>query len=180
MKGHHMSIEAVSVAAIQSPEHRHPLPGARSFDSDVGAILPRARARGAAAGLPYAGEVSPEEAWELFSAGAAEIVDVRTAEERKFVGHVPDSAHVAWATGLSLTKNPRFLRELEAKRSKDAVILLICRSAKRSDEAAVVAARAGWQNVFNVLEGFEGERDERQQRGSLSGWRLRGLPWVQD
>lgn len=38
--------------------------------------------------------------------------DVRTAEERKFVGLVPGSVHVTWATGTSLTRNPRFTRDL--------------------------------------------------------------------
>ncbi len=53
------------------------------------------------------------------------LVDVRTAEERKFVGHVPDSLHVAWATGTSLSRNPRFVRELESKLGgKDVSALL--------------------------------------------------------
>ena len=41
----------------------------------------------------------------------AVLVDVRTAEERKFVGHVPGSLHVAWASGTSLNRNPRFVKE---------------------------------------------------------------------
>jgi rhodanese-related sulfurtransferase len=108
------------------------------------------------------------------------LVDVRTAEERKFVGQVPDSLHVAWATGTSMTRNPRFARELEAKVKKDQVLLFICRSGKRSADAAQVAAKAGFANVFNVLEGFEGEIDGQRQRGKLGGWRLHGLPWQQD
>jgi len=60
--------------------------------------LEAARAVSAAAGLPYAGNVPPRLAWDLFSAGHAQLVDVRSAEERKFVGHVPESLHVAWAT----------------------------------------------------------------------------------
>nr|WP_315400479.1 rhodanese-like domain-containing protein [uncultured Duganella sp.] len=135
----------------------------------------------AASQLAYAGGVAPATAWELFSSGAAQLVDVRTAEERKFVGHVPGSAHVPWATGTALTRNPRFARELESKiGGKDAVVLLLCRSGKRSVLAAEAAAKAGLVNVFNVLEGFEGELDEGQQRGKADGWRLRGLPWIQD
>jgi len=127
------------------------------------------------------GGVPPAVAWQLFSSGQALLVDVRTAEERKFVGHVPDSLHVAWATGTALTRNPRFVRELESKAGgKDAVILLLCRSGKRSALAAEAAAKAGFTAVFNVLEGFEGEIDARQQRGKADGWRFHGLPWVQD
>jgi rhodanese-related sulfurtransferase len=131
-------------------------------------------------GLPYAGGVPPELAWSLVSAGQAVLVDVRSAEERKFVGHVPDSLHVPWATGTALTRNPRFVRELEAKTGKDARVLLLCRSGKRSALAAEAAAKAGFTQAFNVLEGFEGEIDENQHRGGQDGWRFHALPWVQD
>ncbi|MDO9434428.1 rhodanese-like domain-containing protein [Hydrogenophaga sp.] len=133
-----------------------------------------------AAGVPYAGGVPPALAWSLFSTGQAQLVDVRSAEERKFVGHVPDALHVPWATGTSLTRNPRFVRELEAKIGKDARILLLCRSGKRSALAAEAASKGGFTHVFNVLEGFEGEIDEHQHRGGQDGWRFHGLPWVQD
>ncbi|KVO61411.1 rhodanese-like domain-containing protein [Burkholderia stagnalis] len=142
--------------------------------------LDDARAAAAAVGTPYAGGVAPDIAWALFSAGDALLVDVRTAEERKFVGHVPDTLHVPWATGTSLTRNPRFVRELEAKTGKDALILLLCRSGNRSAQAAEAAAKAGFTQVFNVLEGFEGDLDEQQRRGSRNGWRFHGLPWAQD
>ncbi len=142
--------------------------------------LEAVRAVALATGLPYAGGVSPQLAWDLFSAGEALLVDVRTTEERKFVGHVPGSLHVAWASGTNLTRNPRFARELEAKVGKHTNILLLCRSGKRSVLAAEVATKAGFTRVFNVLEGFEGEIDAQQHRGGSDGWRLRGLPWVQD
>ena len=132
------------------------------------------------AGLTYAGGVTPTLAWSLASSGEAQLVDVRTAEERKFVGHVPNSVHVPWASGTSLTRNPRFVRELEAKVGKATPILLLCRSGKRSVLAAEAAAKSGFTHVFNVLEGFEGEIDDQQHRGTSDGWRLRGLPWVQD
>ena len=144
-------------------------------------VLASIKAVAAASQSPYAGGVNPALAWELFSAGDVLLVDVRTAEERKFVGHVPDSLHVPWATGTALTRNPRFARELESKvGGKDSVVLLLCRSGKRSALAAEAATKAGLTNVFNVLEGFEGEIDERQQRGKADGWRFHGLPWVQD
>ena len=119
-------------------------------------------------------------AWALVQAGAATLVDVRTAEERKFVGHVPGTTHVPWATGTALTRNPRFARELEAKVRKNQPVLLLCRSGKRSAAAAEAATRAGFTLAFNVLEGFEGALDQAGHRGATDGWRLRGLPWVQD
>ncbi|KGW37275.1 rhodanese-like domain-containing protein [Burkholderia pseudomallei] len=143
------------------------------------AVLDAAREAALATGLPYAGGVSPRDAWALVAAGRARLVDVRTAEERTFVGHVPDSLHVPWATGTSLTRNPRFVRELEAKTGKDAVVLLLCRSGNRSALAAQAAAKAGFTQVFNVLEGFEGDLDDAGHRGTTNGWRLHGLPWRQ-
>jgi rhodanese-related sulfurtransferase len=150
---------------------------------DVGpsvSALDEARARARTEALPYAGSLPPEQAWALVHSGRAKLVDVRSAEERKFVGHVPQSVHVAWATGTALTRNPRFVRELEAKADKGEVVLLLCRSGKRSAAAAEAATKAGFQHAFNVLEGFEGELDDRQHRGHADGWRFHGLPWVQD
>jgi len=151
-----------------------------SASSSLADSLESVRAVALATGLSYAGGVPPKLAFDLLSAGAAQLVDVRTAEERKFVGHVPGSLHVAWASGTSLTRNPRFVRELEAKTGKTATILLLCRSGKRSALAAEAAAQAGFTRVFNVLEGFEGEIDSQQHRGGNDGWRLHGLPWIQD
>lgn len=143
-------------------------------------VLERARQQAAIDNLPYAGSVAPHDAWDLFRSGEAVLVDVRSAEERKFVGHVPETRHVAWMTGLSLSRNPRFIKELEHKADKDDVILLLCRSGKRSAAAAEAAAKAGFKNVFNITEGFEGDLDDQQRRGGFNGWRHAGLPWIQD
>ena len=123
--------------------------------------------------------VSPRSAWHLFSTGSAVLVDVRTNEERIFVGFVPESTHVPWASGTSLTRNPRFVRELEARAGKHAPLLLLCRSGARAQAAAQAARAAGFTQVAVIDEGFEGELDERQQRGGRGGWRASGLPWVQ-
>jgi rhodanese-related sulfurtransferase len=87
---------------------------------------------------------------------------------------------VPWATGTAFTRNPRFIRELEGKVRKEEVLLFFCRSGARSILAAEAATRAQFLHAFNVLEGFEGELDEQRRRGSRDGWRLRGLPWIQD
>lgn len=156
------------------------LQAAETAASPLPAELQLAQATARELGLPFAGSVSPRQAWALFQGGRVALVDVRSAEERKFVGHVPGTLHVAWATGTSLTRNPRFVRELEAKVPKDQPVLLLCRSGKRSALAAEAATKAGFSGAFNVLEGFEGEIDAHQQRGKSGGWRYEGLPWVQD
>jgi rhodanese-related sulfurtransferase len=142
------------------------------------------RAQARAADLRYAGAVPPVEAWRLVQADSALLVDVRSSEERKYVGHVPCSYHVPWATGMALQPNPRFIRELEARiggpLGKEAVILLLCRSGTRSALAAAAATKAGFSHAFNVLDGFEGGINSYGQRGVLGGWRFHRLPWVQD
>jgi len=151
------------------------------LDITLPTTLERAREDAIASGLAFAGSVSPPEAWALAASGQAVLVDVRSNEERVFVGYVPGSVHVPWATGTALNRNPRFVRELEAKLGgKDKAILLLCRSGKRSALAAEAAAKAGFSLVFNVAQGFEGELDEHHQRGRLDGWRSLGLPWVQE
>jgi rhodanese-related sulfurtransferase len=143
-------------------------------------LLRRARLDGRAAGVRFAGVIAPVDAWTLVVAGIARLVDVRSPEERRYVGRVAGSVDVAWATGLELARNPGFLRELGAAVSKDDVLLFLCRSGKRSAAAAEAATEAGFAHAYNVLEGFEGDLDPHRQRGRMNGWRLHGLPWIQD
>jgi rhodanese-related sulfurtransferase len=138
------------------------------------AIFGAARETARQAGLQYAGDVTPEEAWYLFAHGDALLVDVRTAEELQTVGYVPDSIHIAWATGNPLERNPNFVRELESRANRQDVILFLCRSGRRSVAAAEAASRLGFRNVFNVTEGFEGVQ------GHGNGWRAYDLPWAKD
>ena len=150
-----------------------------SGDAELDGILKRAKERGAAQGLGYAGAVTPKEAWRLHAAGAAVIVDVRSAPERELVGRVPDALAVEWRAYGAKETNPRFLDELEAAVGRGAAVLFLCRSGVRSHHAAELAARAGFERAFNILEGFEGDLGSDQKRGMLGGWRRAGLPWVQ-
>ncbi|MDH0563646.1 rhodanese-like domain-containing protein [Acinetobacter courvalinii] len=143
-------------------------------------ILQRAQQYAEDNELDFTGSIPPAEAWFLVQQGHAILVDVRTNEERRFVGYVPESVHVAWATGTSFNRNPRFLKELESQVGKDKTILLLCRSGKRSALAATAAFSAGFAQVYNVLEGFEGDLNEQQQRNQSNGWRIHQLPWLQD
>jgi rhodanese-related sulfurtransferase len=148
--------------------------------SEIDAILAAAADRAVRQNLPYAGNVSPQEAWILASSGQAVIIDVRTSEEYKFVGHVAGTPLVSWQSGQPLTKNPKFTEELAAQAGKNDLILLLCRSGKRSAAAAEAATRAGFARVLNIREGFEGDISTQAQRGNVGGWRYHGLPWVQD
>ncbi|MEJ2436409.1 MAG: rhodanese-like domain-containing protein, partial [Pseudolabrys sp.] len=60
-----------------------------------------------------------------------------------------------------------------------APVVLICRSGKRSLDAGEALIRDGFTQVYNVLEGFEGELDDNHHRSTQGGWRFHGLPWEQ-
>lgn len=129
--------------------------------------------------LPYAGAVTPVEAWRLFASKQAKIVDVRTPAEFRFVGSVPGSVNIEWR-GADVLPVTMFISALRRAAGLSDPVLLLCRSAVRSDLAARAAASAGFTRVYNVLEGFEGKRNHQGRRGLLDGWRKQGLPWVQD
>jgi rhodanese-related sulfurtransferase len=156
-------------------EQTHDAPSAPS----PGDVFDLARVRRAELGLTYAGAVTPPEAWALMQARAATLVDVRTAPEFKFVGHVPGTVNVEWQ-GKDEAPLAKFIAGLRGNVAAGTTVLLICRSGVRSHAAAAVAAAAGFERVYNVLEGFEGQIDATHQRGKINGWRHAGLPWVQD
>jgi rhodanese-related sulfurtransferase len=159
----------MSVATLSSHDEAHGVGHALSGIS-AESVLAAARVIAQDDGLQYAGDVTPQEAWDLFSSGAAKLVDVRTGRELQHVGRVPEAGHVEWLTGTGMLQNPHFIDELEAAIGTDDVVLFLCRSGKRSVAAAQAATEAGFRHVFNVLEGFEGDGNARR------GWLRHGLP----
>jgi len=129
-------------------------------------IKKAARERGQKMGLGYAGALLPAEAHKLMQAGA-KLVDVRTKPELQYVGKIPGSLAVEWQTYPGSRENPEFLAELAAAVPKDQPVMFICRSGARSHSAADAATRAGWREAYNVLEGFEGDKDAAQHRNSV-------------
>ncbi|MBP2412503.1 rhodanese-related sulfurtransferase [Arthrobacter stackebrandtii] len=129
--------------------------------------------------MSYAGDVSPESAWERVAAGAV-LVDVRTEGEWQHIG-VPDisalnakPAFIQWNLG-SGHNNPDFLRELAEVVQPGTELVVLCRSGARSIAAAEAATAAGY-TAWNILEGFEGEPDRYGER-VVNGWKNRKLPW---
>ncbi|QJD99088.1 rhodanese-like domain-containing protein [Massilia forsythiae] len=144
-------------------------------------ILDAARARGA--GQPYAGAVTPCEAFALLQSDArVKLVDVRTNAERDWIGRAavdePQQAAVQWTLYPGGAPNPDFATQLQQVADKEDVVLFLCRSGVRSRHAARVATELGFQDAFDILEGFEGDRDSEGHRKSLGGWCKAGLPWV--
>jgi rhodanese-related sulfurtransferase len=140
-----------------------------------------AKARGAEKKLPYAGALLPSEANAALKADAnAKLVDVRTQAELDWVGRIPGALTIEWNSWPEGEKNANFIEQLKsAVPNTQAPVMFLCRSGARSHNAALAAMQAGYSNVFNVLEGFEGDKDEHGHRNKLGGWRAAGLPWVQ-
>lgn len=142
-------------------------------------ILKTARERAEDGNLPYSGAVTPREAWQLCQTlPNVRIVDVRTRPEWQFVGIVPGAELIEWQSYPLMQHNPEFMQQLKSRVDSECVVLFLCRSAARSHEAAALAAVHGYSEAYNVLEGFEGDRNSHQQRGLSNGWKAAGLPWV--
>ncbi|QNA88157.1 rhodanese-like domain-containing protein [Massilia sp. Dwa41.01b] len=145
-------------------------------------ILASARTR--APGQPYAGAVTPREAFTLLQSDPkVKIVDVRTNAERDWVGRVAsvsEAQHVAvqWATYPGGQPNPQFSEQLGQVAGKDEVLLFLCRSGVRSRHSARVATELGYAQSYDILEGFEGDRDAEGHRKTIGGWCKAGLPWI--
>jgi rhodanese-related sulfurtransferase len=146
----------------------------------ISEILQGARERAQQMGLPYNGAVLPQEAYRLWrDAPGAKIVDVRTRAELDWVGRIPGAVEIELLSYPGGRPNPGFLPALEQQVDKEALVMFICRSGGRSHNAAMLAAQAGYTECYNVLEGFEGDKDEHGHRSTKGGWRKSGLPWVQ-
>lgn len=116
------------------------------------------------------------------------LIDVRSHMEFLFIGHPVGAVHIPWIDEPDWDINPHFVREVRqlllggissGSGNKQVPVILICRSGKRSLEAAELLVREGFANVYNIDEGFEGELDDHHHRSTLGGWRFHGLPWEQ-
>lgn len=146
-------------------------------------ILATALQRGKTNQLPYSGAVTPQEAYALLQANPnVKLVDVRTNAERDWVGRVaiPDTQHVAvqWNLYPGGVPNPEFMTELSQVADKDNVLLFLCRSGVRSRHAAKRATEDGYAQCFDILEGFEGDKNAQGHRKTVAGWCKAGLPWI--
>ena len=135
----------------------------------------------------YAGDILPTAAWEILTGEpAAALIDVRTPAEWAFVG-LPDLSAlgkqvlmVPWQLFPSMAVNEKFVDQLEEQGlPKNAPLIFLCRSGARSRSAAIAMTARGFARCLNIATGFEGDLDERRQRGRVNGWKVDGLPWRQ-
>ncbi|MGR8918350.1 MAG: rhodanese-like domain-containing protein [Gammaproteobacteria bacterium] len=130
--------------------------------------------------------VTPTEAANVLAHDASAIlIDVRSKVEFDYVGHPAQAVNVIWKDYPDWQENPNFVAEvraaLEASGGDEPArpILAICRSGARSLAAAKALDAAGYTNLYNVEEGFEGDKNDAGHRCTVSGWKYHGLPWAQ-
>lgn len=143
-------------------------------------ILKTAQQRAKDQNLPYEGALLPKEAYQILQeTPAAKLVDVRTRAEWDWVGVVPGAVQIEWQTYPGSAPNAHFLDELKGQVDKESLVMFMCRSGARSHQAALTATQAGYLDCYNVLQGFEGDKDAQSRRNTVGGWRAAGLPWKQ-
>ena len=141
--------------------------------------------------------VTPKEAYDQWAGDAdrVKILDVRTPEEYAFVGHAEMAMNIPFVMHtyqwepqsgrVVIEMNPRFMPEVASWANPTEMILVMCRSGGRSAMAVDALTDAGYTNVYNILEGMEGERvnDPRSvfhRKRMVNGWKNAGLPWTHD
>jgi len=127
-------------------------------------------------------------AWRWLQSDAAiRLIDIRSTQEFLFVGHPLGATHIPYIDEPDWILNPCFTNQVRALLpavaevgvKREDPILLICRSGERSKAAGEVLLEDGVNNVFSIIDGFEGPLDKHDHRSGISGWRYDGLPWAQ-
>ena len=123
------------------------------------------------------------------------ILDVRTPNEYVYVGHAPMAVNVpllfmddkfdSTANKFGMVKNDNFFQLVDQKFSKIDTIFLMCRSGGRGAKACNVLSEKGYKNVYNIVDGFEGDvlKDENSYlkgKRVLNGWKNSSAPWTYD
>ncbi len=132
--------------------------------------------------------ITAEQAYAKYSNSpdTIHILDVRTPGEYAFVGHAPMAVNIPLCflkpgltenNRLIMPMNENFVAEVEAKFKKTEMLFVMCRSGGRSAACINKLALAGFTNVYNIIDGFEGDKDAKGYR-TVNGWKNSGLPWT--
>jgi rhodanese-related sulfurtransferase len=148
--------------------------------------------------------VTPQEAYTLWKTEPEQvnIVDVRTFEEYIFVGHLEMARNVPLVfpkyhepeegeeqatpggrpPGCYGEFNPDFASTVKEYFAPGDTILVYCATGGRGAMAINLLAEAGFKQVYNIINGLEGDRVD--DPGSVyhgkhmrNGWKNAGLPW---
>ena len=135
------------------------------------------------------------EAYQRWLADPAQvkILDVRTPEEYIYVGHAEMAVNIPLAFQsyrwnskkrvYEFRPNRDFLRTVMSWASPRDIVLVMCRSGGRSAIAVNKLAKAGFHNVYNIIDGMEGglvqdTSSPHHGKHRLDGWKNSGNPWT--
>lgn len=141
--------------------------------------------------------VTSQEAYAMWKGKpeSIHIIDVRTPEEYVFIGHPEMAVNIpigfveqkwdAKADDFVLVPNPDFVESVKSRYSSNDTLLVMCRSGNRSAISANVLAKAGFTNVYNIIDGMEGDKVKDPNsafhgKRMLDGWKNSGSPWTYD
>ncbi|MBM4301068.1 MAG: sulfurtransferase [Deltaproteobacteria bacterium] len=141
--------------------------------------------------------VTPKEAYDMWQKDQdkVKILDCRTPEEYAFVGHAPMAVNIpsqfmaySWnpeKKEYAMKDNEKFVQQAKKTFKPTDSILVMCRSGHRSAKSVDNLAKAGFKNVYNIFDGFEGDKvkdknDPNFGKRTKNGWRNAGVPWTYD
>ena len=136
------------------------------------------------------------EAYEMWTADPerVKVLDVRMVEEYVFIGHAAMAQNIplafpkyVWDANkckYSFEFNPDFVDHVKELFKPDDTIVAMCRSGGRSAFAINMLAKAGFTNIYNIIDGFEGDTvndPESVYNGKRmkNGWK-NSAPWTYD
>ena len=84
-----------------------------------------------------------------------------------------------------MTENPKFLAAVQKRFKKTDTILVMCRSGQRSAASVNKLFKAGYTKVYNITDGFEGDKVKDKNspdfgKRTINGWKNSGVPWGYD
>jgi rhodanese-related sulfurtransferase len=133
--------------------------------------------------------INSNEAWKLIEEEPrVAFIDVRSDMEFLFIGHPKGAVNIPCIEEPDWNINPNFEREvrklilggvIESSEHDSVPVILICRSGNRSEEAGNLLLEHGFNRIYNIEQGFEGELDKDHHRSTVGGWRHENLPWEQ-
>lgn len=138
--------------------------------------------------------ITAQQAYEKWQANSnIKILDVRTPGEYIFVGHAPMAVNIP-LTFLKDRVNPitirpvmplneNFIADVKSKFNTSDTIFVMCRSGSRSAASINLMAKAGFKKVYNIIDGFEGDKIKKPESSKsgkrlVNGWKNSSAPWT--
>ncbi len=136
-----------------------------------------------------------KEAYEKWKADSdkVSILDVRTLDEYINIGHAEKAWNIPvffqtnqWneaQQNFALAPNPDFIAQVKEVFQPTDTVYVTCRSGGRSAWAINQLAAAGYKNLYNIVDGMEGDFVDDPNSKFLGkrmkdGWKNSDAPWT--